>query len=363
MGFSRPFNQIALIVIGVFLLALTGLLASAYFGDARPPKVAENSLVPTATASVEASSAVVDGPAPPAATPKVTLPPADDTTQPHETVQPDSSSALGDDTGTPAAQSTAPAAQSTTPAVQVAPTADPSPTAPADDWQRVQVPPAGVAFELPSSWQRVGAAWKWSAAGSDGGHVGFAWSEAVAPAEMLPNPASIVDVRTINLGWTEGNRFQIELFQDGELVALENHAIVQLDDDLTGDFYSSGLSLTDLASLDPVLDRMLSTMTYRAAAGGPIETCIGFLTALMQDPAGVQGSAFLSDRRQGESALVFLDLQEIFSSFAVFWLAAEDGAVQVQATLNYSGGREEQRVLILIVQDGAWRIDEILAPS
>lgn len=355
MGFSRPFNQTALIVIGVFLLVLTGLLASAYFGVARPPKVAENPPLPTATASVEASSAVVGGPAP-VATPKATLPPADDTIQPDETAQPDSSSDLGDAASTLAAHPTAPA-------VQVTPIADSSPTAPVGDWQRVQVPPVGVAFELPGSWQRVGAEWKWSAAGSDGGYIGFAWSEAVAPAEMLPNPASIVGLKTINLGWTEGSRYQIELLQDGELVALENHAIVRLDDDLTGDFYSSGLSLTDLASLDPVLDRMLSTMTYRAAAGGPIETSIGFLGALIQDPAGVQGIAFLSDRRQRESPLVFLDLQEVFSSFAVFWLAAEDGVVQVQAVLNYPGGRDERRVLILIVQDGAWRIDEVLAPS
>ena len=351
MGFSRPFNQTALIVIGVFLLVLTGLLASAYFGVARPPKVAENHPLPTATVSVEASSAVVGGPAP-VATPKATLPPADDTIQPDETAQPDSSSDLGDATGTPAVQ-----------VAQAAPIADSSPTAPVDDWQRVQIPPVGVAFELPGSWQRVGAEWKWSAAGSDGGYIGFAWSEAVAPAEMLPNPASIVELKTINLGWTEGSRYQIELLQDGELVALENHAIVRLDDDLTGDFYSSALSLTDLASLDPILDRMLSTMTYRAAAGGPIEASIGFLGALMQDPAGVQGVAFLSDRRQRESPLVFLDLQEVFSSFAVFWLAAEDGVVQVQAVLNYPGGRDEQRVLILIVQDGAWRIDEVLASS
>lgn len=142
-------------------------------------------------------------------------------------------------------------------------------------------------------------------------------------------------------------------------MAIERHVVVLIDTDLSGDFYITGRSTADLKALEPVLGHLLSTITYQTVADGPVAVSVGFLTALLEDPSGERAVNYLSSRLQDSSPMALLHIDSMFNSFSVAWSGAADGRIQVLATLQYAGDRVEQRVLGLIQQDGAWRIDAI----
>jgi hypothetical protein len=139
---------------------------------------------------------------------------------------------------------------------------------------------------------------------------------------------------------------------------------VQAAGDGAYDFYSSGRSPVEFATLEPVLERMLGSISYRAEPDGPVEVSLQFLTGLLRDASGASSMSLLSRRLQeevegGRPPLSLLSVHEIYRSFSVSWLAAADGHTSVQAILNYPGGGVEERVLMLVLQDGVWRIDAI----
>jgi hypothetical protein len=56
-------------------------------------------------------------------------------------------------------------------------------------------------------------------------------------------------------------------------------------------------------------------------------------------------------------------VENLYSSFSVSLVAAADGQITVQADLDYGAGRVEERLLTLVQQEGAWRIDGISPPG
>ena len=360
--FSQPFKPVTLFVVGGLLLAMTTLLVVASIGDERPSMVAEKTLLPTE--GVSSGPTLSDQNAAAAAGVTATL---QSKVSPETPVTPEVSRTRSPVTRTlPPTESTNLSA--VTPEIDPTPSPTPQPSSSnpdmlPDEWQRVRIPELEVSFDVPALWHRLGDKWLWSPDGTETLQVGFEWGERTSPAEMLTGLYSMTAETTLNLGWTEASSFQIEMLREGDVIAVEKHVVIQLGDEFMGDFYARGPSEPDLASIDPILSQLLSTITYRATPDGPVEVSIGFLSALMQGPDGDQGTEFLSDSLQGISPLVLLNVQETYQSFGVLLLPAVDGRVRVQAALNYPGGRVEQRVLDLIKQGAVWRIDRVSSSS
>jgi hypothetical protein len=174
---------------------------------------------------------------------------------------------------------------------------------------------------------------------------------------------SVLHHEGLDLGWTVASSFRLERRQGEEIVATEWHVIVEFGDEFTGDFYASGRSMEELASIEPVLSHSLTTIAFRSTPGGPVETSIDFLSAVMRDPAGNDVQRYLDDALQGKSPFHLLNIDRIYSSFVVTLLPAVDGRIAVQVALNYADGPAIQRVLFMILQGDTWRIHEISSES
>lgn len=348
MSVSKPFAAITLIWMGVLLSALTGLLILARVGGSGPSPV-DMALAQSVEPAVEdqpVATARSAGELDAEATPMVVRPTDVD---------------RGGKTATPAAQPTATSRSPT----RVAP-ATVTPEAQAASWQRVRIPELGLAFDLPGAWEPLDEGWRWQESGG-GAVVGVNWAEAAPgwePTSMLPASWQPVEIRSVDLGWAQGSSYWYRPpHGDGE-PGHERHVIVQAAGDGAYDFYSSGRSPVEFATLEPVLERMLGSISYRAEPDGPIEVSLQFLTGLLRDASGASSMSLLSRRLQeevegGRPPLSLLSVHEIYRSFSVSWLAAADGHTSVQAILNYPGGGVEERVLMLVLQDGVWRIDAI----
>jgi hypothetical protein len=348
MSVSKPFAAITLIWMGVLLSALTGLLILARVGGSGPSPV-DMALAQSVEPAVEdrpVATARAAGELDAEATPMVVRPTDVD---------------RGGKTATPATQPTATSRSPT----RVAP-ATVTPEAQAASWQRVRIPELGLAFDLPGAWEPLDEGWRWQASGG-GAIVGVNWAEAAPgwePTSMLPASWQPVEIRSVDLGWAQGSSYWYRPpHGDGE-PGHERHVIVQAAGDGAYDFYASGRSPAEFATLEPVLERMLGSISYRAEPDGPVEVSLQFLTGLLRDASGASSMSLLSRRLQeevegGRPPLSLLSVHEIYHSFSVSWLAAADGHTSVQAILNYPGGGVEERVLTLVLQDGGWRIDAI----
>jgi hypothetical protein len=363
MNLSRPFGKTALGIIALILLALSGLLVFDALSDGRSAVAGKAAGLRRATEAVASTRSAVDAPSPVAATPTTAVLRQGGT--PLATPSPQDVAP----TATLPSRSTARPASPGMPDTEPTVAAEPPPeegsalATPVGEWQRVQVAELGLAFEVPAGWPRLGAAWAWSPDGESAPHVGFKWSEGSSPSEMVPTPSVVTAVKTVNLGWVEGQSVQVEVMSAGSVVAVEKHVVVQIDTDLSGDFYVTGRSTADLRALDAVLTHLLTTIIYQAVPDGPVEVSAEFLTALLNDPEGETAGSFLSASLQAESPVSLLRIEGMYSSFSVYWSAVVDGRIQVLATLRYPGDRVEQRVLHLVKQDGVWRIDEITSAS
>ena len=345
MSVSKPFATVTLIWMGVLLSALTGLLILASAGGSGPsagaPAPADTALVQSfepageleEKATAEATRRVVG--------------------------------TADVDRGGKAAQ---PAATSHSP-TRFAP-ANMTPDAQAASWQRVRIPELGLAFDLPAAWEPLDEGWRWQASGG-GAVVGVNWAEAAPgwePTSMLPASWQPVEIRPADLGWAQGSSYWYRPpHRDGE-PGHERHVIVQAAGDGAFDFYASAPSPADFTTLEPILERMLGSISYMAEPDGPVEVSLQFLTGLLWDASGASSVSLLSRRLQeevqgGRQPLSLLSVHEMYYSFSVSWLAAADGHTSVQAILRYPGGGVEERVLTLVLQDGRWRIDAIATQS
>jgi hypothetical protein len=369
MGISQPFKPIVLLAVGGLLLALTAVLLLVSLDLTAPPLAKDQS-----TRVVESTVGATEFPAD-EASPSVTL----------TSTLPVMVSSV-EATATPVPEITRhgeyrPEKTATLPVIETAPSSSPSPddeqSTPSptpsgtgqgiiplpEEWQRVAVPDLDISFDVPADWQRLGQEWAWSPDGTSVPRTGFVWTERKRPAEMLPGALTVVHQESLDLGWTEASSFRLERRQGDELVAAEWHVVVQLSDEFTGDFYASGRSLDELGGVELVLRHLLTTIAFRTAPEGPVETSIGFLSAVMRNPAGEEAQLFLSDSLRGTSPLHLLNIDKVYTSFVVTLLPIADGRIGVQATLNYPEGKAEQRMLLLIMQDEGWRIDEVNTAS
>lgn len=339
MKASKPLQPKVLIVIGVLLALMTGALILAGRKE----------------------GALVQRPTPPAAVVTVEQPVVELATAvptPTGTATPGPTVAV---TPTPAPVEPTITVAATTP---VAP--EPTRRVEVVSWQRVQVEPIGIGLQIPAEWAQRSDAWAWSPDGSDDLLIGLAWAqpeEGWIPGAMLPPSAITHETRPINLGWSRGTSYLVEVPVPAATV--ERHVIVPVRDDLVVDFYARGATTAELAALEPVLDQILKSIIVGAYAGDPVDVSVQFLAALLNHR---EIQSYLSSQLQraianGQSALALLGVENLYSSFSVTLVAAVDGRMTVRANLDYGAGHVEERLLTLVQQDGAWRIDEISQPG
>lgn len=366
MRLSRPFGPVGLAAAGLLLAVLTAVLVVAI---TRPPLVAERYGVPAGPVARAPATTIQE--TRPAAMPTALLSPDDDqaTDQPSPTPQRPTPTPTETATAAPTAAATA-AATAVPPTEEPPATESPGLVSFPSDWRRVEVDELGLAFLVPESWQRLGAAWAWAPAEDSAARVGLAWSETGPewePTMMLAEPYRVVTSAPVDLGWAQGRSYRVELLLRDEAVAVERHAIVQDAVDLAYDFFASGRTLSDLQAVEPVLQRMLASATLHVMPGGPTDVSIRFLSCLLRDALSADCVVFMSAGLQdavpaGGSPLSLLGVQEAYYSFYVELLPA-DGRVRLAVALSYPGGVVEERIFTLVKQGGEWRIDAIDAPS
>ncbi len=155
--------------------------------------------------------------------------------------------------------------------VVFAPTSSPTP---APVYQEVNIPEAGLVFEVPAGWLRLEPEWAWAPDGANSLRIGVNWMDIQPPQEveaaMLPTPSQVIHSEPVELGWASGRRFTVEVYapaaQGGDTRApvqsVETHVIVvvsQGDTRRAFDFYASGQTAEQLAILEPSLQHMLET--------------------------------------------------------------------------------------------------------
>ena len=337
MQVTKPFRPWVLILIGALLALTTGalVLAGREGGERAQPAAAVTADQPVAELGTATPAPTEAGTATPHPTRAVT--PTRAAAEPTATVAP-----------------TTPVAAEPTRAVEVA------------SWQRVQIDSIRIGLQVPAGWEQRPDAWAWSPDGSDDLEIGLTWIEVEAgwtPGGMLPPSAVTYETKPINLGWSRGTSYLVEVSVPAATV--ERHVIVQVKDDLVVDFYARGGTTVELAALEPVLDEVLKSIIVGAYAGDPVDVSVQFLAALLNN---AESQSYLSSQLQralanGRSVLSLLGVENLYSSFSVALVSAVDGRMTVRANLDYGAGRVEERLLTLVQQDGAWRIDEISQPG
>jgi hypothetical protein len=121
-------------------------------------------------------------------------------------------------------------------------------------------------MDIPQDWARTGASWEWSpTADGDGARAGVNWAEAGGgrePTALLPGPAISLNAEAIVLPWGTGmvHTIQIVATKGGDVLSVENHAIVRVGGKRDLDIYISGRTPAELTALRPVLQHMLDSV-------------------------------------------------------------------------------------------------------
>jgi len=141
-------------------------------------------------------------------------------------------------------------------------------------YQKVDIPEAGLVFEVPAGWQRLELEYAWAPNGANSLRLGVNWMDIQPPQEveaaMLPTPSQIIHSEPVELGWGSGRRFTVEVYapaaQGGDTQALvqsvETHVLIVVslgDTRRAFDFYAGGQTAEQLAILEPSLQHMLET--------------------------------------------------------------------------------------------------------
>jgi hypothetical protein len=151
-----------------------------------------------------------------------------------------------------------------------------APSVPSAEYQPVEIPEVGLTFEVPVGWQRLGSEWTWGPETLSDPHVGVNWVALEPPLEpeaaLLPQPAQILESEPVELAWSNGRRFTLEVYaqapQESEtkapVLAVETHVLLTVgegDARRAVDFYASAPTETQLATLEPTLQHMLASVT------------------------------------------------------------------------------------------------------
>ena len=142
------------------------------------------------------------------------------------------------------------------------------PTATPVATQRISIPEIGLSFNLPASWQRHGNDWAWVPAANSTAHLGVAWRElqpGQEPESILPDNAQMLG-RTDGpqFSWGTAATYKLQVMVaggQGKVQAVETHVLVRLGQ-LLCDFYASGATEDELATMETTLQPLLASVTW-----------------------------------------------------------------------------------------------------
>ncbi len=150
-----------------------------------------------------------------------------------------------------------------------------APSVPSAEYKPVVVPDLDLTFEVPVGWQRLGSAWAWGPERPSDPYVGVNWVVLEPPMEpeaaLLPQPAQILESEPVDLAWSNGRRFTLEVYErateGGEakapVRAFETHVLLTImdgDKRRAIDFYASAPTEAQLATLEPTLQHILASV-------------------------------------------------------------------------------------------------------
>jgi hypothetical protein len=182
---------------------------------------------------------------------------------------------------------------------------DPTPTVPAPPeevapaYVVVELPEAGLSFEVPGDWVRLEPEWGWVPESGSELRVGVAWMTLVPPQEaeavMLPGPSEVVSSEPIELSFGAGRRVVLNVFvtepESGDdqapVETVEVHVLVVV---VRGgvrqayDFFASAPDQEGLETLEPVLDHMVETAMVETVEDDVVETVRGQVAQKLDVP-------------------------------------------------------------------------------
>ena len=180
---------------------------------------------------------------------------------------------------------------------------------------------------------------------------------------------------TIPERWSDGRSLLEPLIvvvvstQDRSATATAPLSLVSRITSTTSAATASANALTKPAVTDAVTHTNSTNLitTTSPANIDPIQAAIHFLNALLRDPTGETTVSYLSQRLRSEISSDWvlptgLGIQPGYTSFAVVLLSRDESKVVMQATLTYESGAST-RIFSLLLEDGAWRIDNVIAGS
>jgi hypothetical protein len=152
---------------------------------------------------------------------------------------------------------------------------EPTPTVPeVPAYITVEVPDAGLAFEVPSDWVRLEPDWHWVPELGSGSRVGMNWMTPEPPQEpeavMLPSPSEIVSSDPVELAFGTGRRMVLNVFEptdeagdaQASVASFEVHVLVIVAQGgvrYAFDFFASAPDVAGLEMIEPVLQHMVET--------------------------------------------------------------------------------------------------------
>ena len=143
-------------------------------------------------------------------------------------------------------------------------------------YQEVDIPEAGLVFEVPASWLQLEPEWDWSPDGANSLRIGVNWMDIQPPQEveaaMLPTPSQVIHSEPVELGWVSGRSFTVEVYApaaqgddtQATVQSVETHVLIVVslkDTRRAFDFYASGQTAAQLAILEPLLQHLLETFS------------------------------------------------------------------------------------------------------
>jgi hypothetical protein len=142
-------------------------------------------------------------------------------------------------------------------------------------YERVEIPEAGLALEVPVGWRQLGQEAAWSPTGSGEDRIAVSWFNLVptskAEAIVLPRRSHLVASTPIVLDWGMGRQYLVKRYGGGgvgqgvraPILSVEIHTVVTLADGETQwayDVHTVAPTEEELAAMRPVYDTVLRSL-------------------------------------------------------------------------------------------------------
>ena len=170
-------------------------------------------------------------------------------------------------------------------------TPEPSPTSeeaslPDEDsptYSSVEVPEAGLSFELLDGWVRQEPEWVWAPEAGSDLLVGLKWLVLEPPQEveaaLLPGPSEIVSVDDVDLSLGSGRQFLVNVFDEATegseaqalIQSVQSHILVvvqQGESRLAYDFFAAGADADRLAQAEAALEHLIASIRAQLVVEG-----------------------------------------------------------------------------------------------